>query len=99
MSPTNVYETRHARHRPDQSGLAKDVKLFKNRRNQAVRIPMDFAFDADTVRISRDGERLILEPVRENALVALLDSWQPLDDALHEFPAIDDPPVAPEDIL
>jgi len=99
MLHANVYEARHARYRsdwPDRSGGAKDVKLFKNRRNQAVRIPMDFAFDADTVRISRDGERLILEPVRENALVALLDSWQPLDE---DFPTIDDPPVAPEDIL
>jgi len=95
MLHANVYEPRPARHRP---GVSKNVKLFKNRRNQAVRIPMDFAFDADadTVRISRDGERLILEPVRENTLVALLDSWQPLDES---FPEINDPPVAPEDIL
>jgi len=83
-------------HDASKSSLPKDVKLFKNRRNQAVRIPMDFAFDADTVRISRDGERLILEPVRENALVALLDSWQPLDE---DFPVIDDPAVTPKDVF
>jgi len=72
------------------------VKLFKNRRNQAVRIPVDFAFNVDRVRISRQGERLLIEPVNENGLVALLDRWQPLED---DFPELADQAPIPEDIF
>jgi len=41
----------------------------------------------------RDGDRLIIEPVREGDLIALLDSWEPLDE---DFPEIDDPPPSDE---
>jgi len=76
----------------------REAKLFKNRNNQAVRIPVDLAFDADVdrVRILRDGERLILEPIHKNRLVALLDSWQPLDE---DFPEIEDTISTPEEIF
>jgi antitoxin VapB len=46
--------------------------------------------------IGRDGERLIIEPVRKQGLIALLDSWEPLDE---DLPEIDDPPPAPTDIF
>jgi antitoxin VapB len=36
----------------------------------------------------RDGDRLVLEPVRERGLIALLKSMQPLDE---EFPRVHDP--------
>jgi len=75
---------------------SREVKLFKNRRNQAVRIPVDFTFDVDRVRIRRDGERLVIEPVYENGLLALLDSWQPLEE---DFPEIADELVKPEEIF
>jgi len=75
---------------------SREVKLFKNRHNQAVRIPVDFTLDADRVRISRDGERLILEPVHDNRLVALLDSWDALEE---DFPAVEDQAATPEEIF
>jgi len=76
----------------------REAKLFKNRSNQAVRIPVDLAFDSDVdrVRIIRDGERLIIEPIHTNRLVALLDSWQPLDE---DFPEIKDAISTPEEIF
>jgi len=76
----------------------RKAKLFKNRRNQAVRIPVDLEFDAtvEQVNIHREGDRLIIEPVRENKLVALLDSWQLLDE---EFPEIKDEIATPEEIF
>jgi len=76
----------------------REAKLFKNRNNQAVRIPVDLEFDADVdrVRILRDGERLILEPIHKNQLVALLDSWQPLDE---DFPEIEDTISTSEEIF
>jgi len=74
----------------------REVKLFKNRSNQAVRIPVDFSLNTDRVRIRRDGENLILEPVHANKLLALLDSWKPLND---DFPEVEDEINQPEDIF
>jgi len=75
---------------------SREVKLFKNRRNQALRIPTDFTLDADRVRISRDGERLIVEPIHENKLLVLLNSWDTLDE---DFPEIEDEVSASEAIF
>ena len=74
----------------------RHVRLFRNNRNQAIRIPKEFELPGTEAIISRDGERLIIEPVRGKGLAALLDSWEPLAE---EFPEIADPPPAPEDIF
>jgi len=63
------------------------ARLFRNGRNQALRIPREFELDADEVSITRDGQRLIIEPVDKGGLLALLAGWQPLDE---EFPDVDD---------
>lgn len=73
------------------------ARLFRNGRNQAVRIPRDFEFAGDEVVIRREEERLILEPVKKKrSLLEILAELEPLDE---EFPTIDDPPVEPEDIF
>ena len=69
----------------------RHVRLFRNGRNQAVRIPVEFELPGDEAIMHRDGDRLIIEPVRKRGLIALLKSMKPLDE---EFPDIDDP--APE---
>lgn len=38
------------------------AKIFRNGRNQAVRIPVDLSFDVDTVTIEKRGDALILRP-------------------------------------
>lgn len=38
------------------------AKIFWTGRSQAVRLPKEFRFDADQVRIRRDGDAVILEP-------------------------------------
>jgi len=40
------------------------VKVFRNGRNQAVRIPREFEFPGDEAIMRKDGERLIIEPLR-----------------------------------
>lgn len=40
------------------------AKLFWNGRSQAVRLPRAFRFDGDEVEIRREGDAVILEPVR-----------------------------------
>ena len=39
------------------------AKLFWSGRSQAVRLPKDFRFDGDQVRIRKHGNGVILEPV------------------------------------
>jgi len=61
--------------------LERHVRLFRNGRNQALRIPRELELDADEAIIRRDGARLIIEPVQRRLdLAALLASWQPLDE-------------------
>ena len=74
----------------------RHVRLFRNGRNQAVRIPVEFKLPGDEAIVYRDGERLVIEPVRKRGLVALLKSMKPLDE---DFPEIDDPVPAPESVL
>jgi len=68
------------------------VKLFKNGRNQAVRIPREFELPGDEAVMRREGGRLVIEPKPRKSLPELLRSWEPIDE---EFPEIEDPP--PED--
>jgi antitoxin VapB len=39
------------------------AKLFWSGRSQAVRLPKEFRFEADKVRIRRHGNSVILEPI------------------------------------
>jgi antitoxin VapB len=72
------------------------VRLFRNGRNQAVRIPVEFELPGNEAIMHRDGDRLVIEPVRRRGLVALLKTMQPLDEA---FPGVDDPAPIPERVL
>lgn len=73
--------------------LERHVKLFRNGRNQAVRIPREFELPGEDAIMRKEGPRLIIEPAPRKSLIDLLDSWEPIDD---EFPEIDDP--LPEDV-
>jgi antitoxin VapB len=45
-----------------EANMAATAKLFMHSRSQAVRLPKEFRFEGKEVRISRDGDRVILEP-------------------------------------
>jgi antitoxin VapB len=77
-------------------GEQRHVRLFRNGRNQAVRIPVEFELPGDEAIMHRDGDRLVIEPVRKRGLVALLRTMEPFDE---EFPEIDDPVPKPERVL
>ncbi|HET8995680.1 MAG TPA: AbrB/MazE/SpoVT family DNA-binding domain-containing protein [Acetobacteraceae bacterium] len=81
---------------PQSNPAPRHVRLFRNNRNQAIRIPVEFELPGSEAILSRDGDRLIIEPVRRRGLAALLDSWQPLTE---DFPEAADAPPAPEDIF
>jgi antitoxin VapB len=69
------------------------VRLFRNGRNQAVRIPVEFELPGNEAIMHRDGDRLVIEPVRKRGLIALLKSMKGVEE---NFPEIDDPAPAPE---
>ena len=71
------------------------VKLFKNGRNQAVRIPREFELPGEDAIIRKEGQRLIIEPAPPQSLIAALTRLQTLDE---EFPPIADAPVEPVDL-
>ena len=40
------------------------AKLFRNGRSQAVRLPKEFRFEGEEVSIRREGDRVVLEPLK-----------------------------------
>lgn len=67
--------------------LERHVKLFKNGRNQAVRIPREFELPGDNAIMRKDGNKLIIEAAPPRSLLALLATLKPLGE---EFPSIPD---------
>jgi antitoxin VapB len=62
----------------DRKGAMQTAKLFWSGRSQAVRLPKEFRFEGEEVRIRRHGGAVILEPVAQNwdwldAITAKLD--------------------------
>ena len=71
------------------------AKLFRIGRDRALRIPREFDFPGNEVLMCREGDRLVLAPVKSRSLAAILDSLEPLDE---EFPDIPDAPPEPVDL-
>jgi antitoxin VapB len=80
------------RHMPTNTLPERHVKLFKNGRNQAVRIPREFELPGEDAIMRKDGDRLIIEPTAPKSLLAVLATLAPVED---DFPAIEDPPPDP----
>jgi antitoxin VapB len=66
----------------------RHVKLFKNGRNQAVRIPREFELPGEDAIMRKEGDRLIIDPTPPRSLLSLLATLAPLDE---DFPPISDP--------
>ncbi|MEX2373950.1 MAG: AbrB/MazE/SpoVT family DNA-binding domain-containing protein [Dehalococcoidia bacterium] len=70
----------------------RHVRLFKNGRNQAVRIPREMELRGEEAVIRKEGDRLIIEPVQPASLLGLLVTLDPIDD---ELASITDLPIDP----
>lgn len=82
--------------KPDRTVPARRVRLFRNSRNQALRIPREVELTADEAVIYRDERRVVAPVRRAPTLATVLSRLTPLDD---DFPTITDPPAHPEDVL
>jgi antitoxin VapB len=73
----------------------RHVKVFRNGRNRAVRIPREFEFPGDEAIMRKEGDRLVIEPAPPKSLLAVLATLKPLEE---EFPPIRDLPAEPIDL-
>lgn len=73
----------------------RHVRLFKNGRNQAVRIPREFELPGDEAIMRKEDDRLIIEPAKPKTLLAVLATLQPLDE---EFPPMPELPADPVEL-
>jgi len=72
--------------------LKRHVKLFKNGRSQAVRIPREFELPGKYAIMRKQGQRLIIETTPSKSLLAVLATLAPLD---KDFPPIPELPLKP----
>lgn len=77
-------------------GHERHVKLFKNGRSQAVRIPREFELPGTEAVMRKEGGRLILEPLKRQTLLEYLRTAEPIDE---EIGPIEDLPAEPVDIF
>ena len=57
----------------------RHIRLFRNGRNQALRIPREFQLPGNEAIIRKEGDRLIIEPIPLPSLLAHLATWGAYD--------------------
>jgi antitoxin VapB len=70
--------------------MTQRAKLFKSGGSQAVRLPKEFRFEGEKVLVYRQGNRVILEPLRKTWSRKFLK----LAGSAPDFPYPDEPPPA-----
>jgi antitoxin VapB len=73
----------------------RHVKIFRNGRNRAVRIPKEFEFPGEDAIMRKEGTKLIIEPAPPRSLLAFLKTLEAIEE---DFPPIDDSLPEPVDI-
>jgi antitoxin VapB len=80
--------------------MSATAKLFMHGRSQAVRLPKEFRFEGSEVRVSKVGDKVILEPLArtEEEIAAVWAKIDALRNGEDLFPddALDDPPAEPD---
>ena len=80
---------------PDKLAIERHVRLFRNGRNQAVRIPREFELPGGDAIMRKEGDRLTLEVAPPRSLLAVLSALAAIDE---DFPDIADLPVDPVEL-
>ena len=85
---------------------SRQVRLFRNGANQAVRIPKEFELPGKEAVIHREGNRLVIEAVEPKhpkgsaaALMAALESMKDWEPVLEPFPDVDAGMLPLDDII
>ena len=78
----------------------RTARLFRNGRNQAVRIPVEFELPGDEVLITEEDGKLIIEPnlaARKRSFLDVIREYGPLTE--EEWPDITDDDLPPLDAV
>jgi antitoxin VapB len=70
------------------------AKLFWNGRSQAVRLPKQFRFEGDEVEIRKEGDAVILEPVKRSTFPE--GYWERIDELSKGLDWEDVEPMTPK---
>lgn len=73
----------------------RHVRLFRNGRNQAIRIPKEFELEGEEAILRKEDDHLVIEPVRKKDLWAVLEGLEDLDEP---FPDVDAGLGAPDEV-
>jgi len=73
----------------------RHVRLFRNGRSQAVRIPREFELPGSDAVMRKEGDRLVIEAAAPRSLLALLATLKPIEE---DFGPIDDFPAEPVEL-
>ena len=60
--------------------MSSTAKLFMHGRSQAVRLPKEFRFAGSEVKVSKVGDRVILEPLAKERPLPIWDAIDALGD-------------------
>lgn len=72
-------------HKPPARANQRTASLFRNGRNQAVRIPVEFELPGDEVLITKTGQKLVIEPKAVDR-----ETWEDFLNSLEAFPDFPD---------
>jgi antitoxin VapB len=73
----------------------RHVFLLTQGQDQILTIPHEFAITGTEVILRKDGDRLIIEPISPNSLLALLTT---LSDLEEDFPNVDEGLLPVDDV-
>ena len=65
--------------------MTSTARIFRNGRSQTVRLPKEYRFEGESVKIRRLGRGVILEPVEDD-----VDAWFKSLDAFAKEPFMQD---------
>ena len=68
--------------------MSATAKLFMHGRSQAVRLPKEFRFDGTEVRVSKVGDKVILEPAEKKPFDPV--AWRAGLDEYRDIPFMED---------
>ena len=65
--------------------ITRHVSLFRNGRNQAIRIPREFELPGVEAILRKEGDTLVIEPVTKSSLADWLRAAAPMPDEMGEI--------------
>jgi antitoxin VapB len=68
--------------------MSTTAKLFMHGRSQAVRLPQEFCFEGTEVRVSKIGDKVVLEPVEKKPFDAV--AWRAGLEEYRDIPFMED---------